>query len=402
MATRSILNRYIFKELLSFFIISLLTFTIIMLMGRMMKLADLFLNKGLSIFDIVRLITYILIPFFVYIVPMSLLLTILLSLGRLSSDGEIIAMKSSGISLYQIAIPIGLFASLASFLTLILTLYAYPWGFKNLRNLAFEIAKNQLEVGIQERVFSDEFEGMVIYVDKVSVKGGMMRGLFITDKRDPLISTTIVAKEGYISSDPKSMVISLRLFDGYFHRAGKDFQSYQIGNFSTYDINLDLKTALSEVKREKSDYREMSLLSLKEAIINTLKDNPKINALKVEYYKKFIIPSACFILVLIGIPLGIRKMRGGKSYGFIISIIILFSYYFLLITTESLGKNGKTSPFLIMWMPNILMGILGVYLFIKANQESPPFFLTWFNQCSKTLSPLSRKTFQKFITLFKK
>jgi lipopolysaccharide export system permease protein len=373
-----------------------------MLMGRMMKLADLFLNKGLSIFDIVRLITYILIPFFVYIVPMSLLLTILLSLGRLSSDGEIIAMKSSGISLYQIAIPIGLFASLASFLTLILTLYAYPWGFKNLRNLAFEIAKNQLEVGIQERVFSDEFEGMVIYVDKVSVKGGMMRGLFITDKRDPLISTTIVAKEGYISSDPKSMVISLRLFDGYFHRAGKDFQSYQIGNFSTYDINLDLKTALSEVKREKSDYREMSLLSLKEAIINTLKDNPKINALKVEYYKKFIIPSACFILVLIGIPLGIRKMRGGKSYGFIISIIILFSYYFLLITTESLGKNGKTSPFLIMWMPNILMGILGVYLFIKANQESPPFFLTWFNQCSKTLSPLSRKTFQKFINLFKK
>jgi hypothetical protein len=107
-------------------------------------------------------------------------------------------------------------------------------------------------------------------------------------------------------------------------------------------------------------------------------------------------------LVLIGIPLGIRKMRGGKSYGFIISIIILFSYYFLLITTESLGKNGKTSPFLIMWMPNILMGILGVYLFIKANQESPPFFLTWFNQCSKTLSPLSRKTFQKFINLFKK
>ncbi|MCK5011003.1 MAG: LptF/LptG family permease, partial [Deltaproteobacteria bacterium] len=260
------LNLYLFKELLGPFLVSLLTFSIIMLMGRTMKLADLFINKGLSILDVLSLLTYILIPFFVYIIPMSLLLTILLALGRLSSDGEIIAMKSSGISLYQIAFPIAVFSSIAFILTATLTLYAYPWGFKSLKNFAFKLAKTQSEVGIQERVFNDDFDGMIIYVDKMAAKGKKMQGVFISDKRDPTISTSIIAKEGYIESDPESMLVSLRLLDGTFHRVGTDLQSYQMGNFNTYDFNLDLKAVLSDVKSGRKKYREMTVAELKEAI----------------------------------------------------------------------------------------------------------------------------------------
>ena len=112
MARLKIINWYIFKELIGPFFVSLLTFSAIMMMGRTLKLADLLVNKGLDILEVVKLLTYIMVPFLGYIIPMSLLLTILLGLGRLSADGEIIAIKSSGISLYQIIFPIGVFVSM--------------------------------------------------------------------------------------------------------------------------------------------------------------------------------------------------------------------------------------------------------------------------------------------------
>jgi len=395
------LNLYLFKELLGPFLVSLLTFSIIMLMGRTMKLADLFINKGLSILDVLSLLTYILIPFFVYIIPMSLLLTILLALGRLSSDGEIIAMKSSGISLYQIAFPIAVFSSIAFILTTTLTLYAYPWGFKSLKNLAFKLAKTQSEVGIQERVFNDDFNGMIIYVDKMAAKGNKMQGVFISDKRDPTISTSIIAKEGHIESDPESMLVSLRLLDGTFHRVGTDLQSYQMGNFNTYDFNLDLKAVLSDVKSGRKKYREMTVAELKEAIENSsLEENPKLNEIKVEYYKKFTIPFVCLVMVLLGIPLGIRNTRGGKSYGFVISLLVLLIYYLLLISAESLGKSGNLPPLFSMWMPNILLGSLGIYLFINATKESTPLVFVWSNRLIANISPLFRKISLKLNNLF--
>ena len=393
MTKLKIINWYIFKELLGTFLISLLTFSVIMLMGRTLKLADLLVNKGLSVFDVLRLLAYILIPFYGYIIPMSLLLTVLLGLGRLSADNEIVALKTSGISLYQIVIPIGVFSSIAFLLTTLITIYAYPWGFKSLRNLAFEIAKTRSEVGIQERIFNDDFDGMVIYVDKTSVKGGRMQGVFISDKRDPRLSTTIIAKEGYITSDPESMLVNLRLLDGTFQRVGDDMQSYQIGNFNTYDINLDLKAALADVKRKKKKHREMTLTELKEAIDTTSEENPKLNEIKTEYYKKFTIPFVCFVMGLLGVPLGIRKIRGGRSYGFVVSLAILLFYYILMIIAESFGESGKIPPLIAMWMPNIFMGTFGIYLFIHAARESTPTIVVWSNRLITNISTLIKRIY---------
>lgn len=365
-----VINRYLFKELSGPFISSLLTFSAIMLMGRTLKLSDLVVNKGLGLIDMLQLISYIFIPFLGYIIPMSLLLTILLALGRLSADNEITAMKSSGISLYQIVFPIGVFACGAFLLTTILTLYAYPWGFRSLRDFAFKVAKTQSEAAIQERVFNDDFEGMVIYIDKTPVTGEPLQGVFISDKRDPGMSTTIVAKEAYITSDPESMAVNLRLIDGNFHRAGKEANSYQMGRFTTYDINLDLTASFSELKKKKKKFREMTFSELKHAIDTQGQDAPDFNEIKVEYYKKFTIPFACFVFALLGIPLGIRKVRGGKSYGFIMSLLVILIYYLLLITAESVGKSGAIPPLFSMWLPNITLGALGIYLFTNAARET--------------------------------
>lgn len=384
-----ILNWYVFRELLGPFLISVLTFSMFMLMGRALKLSDLLVNRGMGFFDVLQLITYIYIPFLGYIIPMALLLTILLGLGRLSSDNEIVAMKSSGISLFQLVLPVSLFSLIALFITTFLTLYANPWGFKSLKNFAVKALHSLSEVGIQEKVFYDEFKGMLIYVDKSEGQGGVMEGIFIADKSDQTISTTIVAKKGYITSVPESLSINLRLLDGSIHRVGKVVESYQMGSFNTYDININLgASSLSEL-----DYSEMTLSELLATIKSLSPDNPEVNEIKVEFHKKFSIPFACIVFGLIAIPLGIRKVRGGKSYGLIISLLICLVYYLLLLTGESLGKNGTLPPLLSMWLPNIIMALLGMYLFFHAARESTPLIFIWCNSLATAFTSFLKKPF---------
>jgi lipopolysaccharide export system permease protein len=362
-----------------------------MLMGRAFKLSDLLVNKGMGFFDLLQLVTYIFIPFLGYIIPMALLLTILLGLGRFSSDNEIVAMKSSGISLYQLVLPVILFSIIALLVTTFLTLFANPWGFKSLKNFAVKALQSLSEVGIEEKVFYDEFKGMLIYVDSSEGHDGVMEGIFIADNRDQTISTTIVAKKGYITSDAESLSLNLRLLDGSIHRVGQVLESYQMGSFKTYDINIDLDaSSLGEL-----DYHEMTLAELEKIQKSLSSDNPEINEIKVEYHKKFSIPFACIVFGIIAIPLGIRKVRSGKSYGLIISLLVCLVYYLLLLTGESLGKNGTIPPLLSMWLPNIILGILGIYLFLHAARESTPLVFMWLNDLATATTSFINKFFSK-------
>ena len=370
---------------------SVLTFSSFMLMGRALNISDLLVNKGMGFIDVLQLITYIYIPFLGFIIPMSLLLTILLALGRLSADNEIIAMKSSGISLYQLVLPVGIFSSIALLLTTILTLYANPWGFKSLKDFAVKAVQSLSEVGIQEKVFNDEFEGMLIYVDKTVGQGGGMQGIFISDTRDPAIATTIVAKEAYITSDADALLLNLRLFDGSIHRAGDILDSYQMGSFKTYDITLDLNaSSIGELK-----YHEMTNAELEDTLMAMEPGNPDINEIKVAYHKKYSLPFACIVFGLLGIPLGIRKVRGGKSYGFILSLLIFLIYYLFFMLGESLGKDGTLPPLISMWIPNIIMSLLGLYLFIHAARESSPRILIWINRLASLCAAWFKKIFTK-------
>ena len=369
-----ILNGYVFRELFSPFLVSLLIFSMILLMGRTLKFSDLLINKGLALLDLGQLITYIFIPFLVYIIPMSVLLSVLLALGRLSVDNEITSMKSSGISLYQLIVPVGAFSFIAFCLTGMIIIYAYPWGFASLREFAYKIARTSSEIGLQERVFNDSFDGMIIYVDKISVRGGSIQGIFISDRRDPAISTTILAREAFIESDPAALSINMRLYNGQFHRVSNDLETIQMGNFDTYDIVLDLKSAFGELKKKKRKYREMSLSEMLRSLKMSGMQKQELNEIKIEYHKKFAIPFASFVFGLIGIPLGIRKIRGGKSYGFTISLIVILAYYLLMLMAETLAKNSMLIPLFAMWLPNAVLGTLGLVLMRAAARETPPAF----------------------------
>jgi lipopolysaccharide export LptBFGC system permease protein LptF len=151
-----------------------------------------------------------------------------------------------------------------------------------------------------------------------------------------------------------------------------DLQTFQMGNFDTYDIVLDLKSSFGELKKKKRKYREMTIAELLREKTISRRDKQELNEINIEYHKKFSIPFAAFVFGLIGIPLGIRKIRGGKSYGFTISLSIIMIYYLLLLTSETLAKNNTVMPLIAMWIPNTVLGTLGLLLLRSAARETVP------------------------------
>ena len=235
----------------------------------------------------------------------------------------------------------------------------------------FNIIKNKAEVGLKEMVFVDYFPGLIIYVNKIPVKGRKMEGILISDERIPDKPYTLVAQEGCTISDDQSLTITLRLFDGSIYQAGKQSGSYQKINFNTYDLNLDLQNSLSKKASEGKKRREMTLKELKIGIEKAKRSKGNFYPLSVEFHKKFSLPFACIIFGLMGIPLSVQMKGSGKSSSFVLGLVIILAYYLLLTAGETLGESGKIPPFLGMWAANIILGVLGIYLLVKSARESP-------------------------------
>jgi lipopolysaccharide export system permease protein len=372
----TIINRYIFREIIFPFFMCLFIFTFVLLMGKILQLMDLMINKGISIIDITKLILYLLPSFLLITIPISLLISILIALGRLSADSEIIIMKSSGISLYQMLLPIGTVSLCALILTAVMGVAGAPYGNYATRNLVFDIAKKKASVGIKEKIFNDDFHGLVLYAEKIPVHGDFMEGVFISDNRLIKEPTTIIAQKGYLVSNPESMTITLRLKNGSTHAVNSNFKSYKIMDFSSYDINLDLSAPVSEKKSAAAmadkKSKEMSFFELAQGVQKLQTGDPIRRQLIIEFNKKMTIPLSCIIFGILGIPLGIGQVRSGKSRGFTIGLFVITIYYVLQLSGEALGETGKVTPALGAWAPDIILGFVGIYMLVMAARERPP------------------------------
>jgi lipopolysaccharide export system permease protein len=367
---------YILKEALPIFFIGLMTFTIILLMDKILKLIELIVTRGVSLFQILKLLLFIAPSFLIFTIPMAVLLATLLSFGRLSGDSEITAFKASGMSLYQLFLPISLFSILAYLLTTYLVFYGLPWGNRGFMSTLYLIAQSKADIEIKERVFNDAFDGIVVYVDKVPIHGKKIEGILIYDERDPTKINTIFAKDGFLVSNPKSQEVILRLFNGDIHRFEPRDNVYQKVRFDAYDLRLELTKAFTAIGKKLKD-KEMSIDEIKEKMKKMERNGEDTTSLRVELHKRYAFPFACIVFGLIGVPLGIQPRRSGRSYGFVFSILIILTYYISLMASEILAVRHTVPAFLAGWAPNFLFGGLGIYLLIKAANESPFKLSAW-------------------------
>jgi len=367
---------YILKEIFPVFLIGLMTFTVILLMDKILKLIELIVTRGVSLSQILMLLLFISPSFLIFTLPMAFLMSTLLSFGRLSGDSEIIAFKASGISLYQLYFPVLLFSIGTYLLTTFLVIYGLPWGNRGFKATVFLLAQSKADIEIKERVFNDSFDGFVIYVDKVPIQGKKMEGILIYDERDKERLNTIFAREGLLVSNPKSQEVLLRLTNGDIHRFEPRTNTYQKMQFDTYDLRLEMASAFAALGRKLREH-EMSIDDIKGIIQKKKARGEDVIPQEVELHKRYAIPFSCLVFGLIGVPLGIQPRRSGRSYGFILSLLLLLAYYISLTGSEILAIRKTIPPFLSGWAPNILFGGFGVYLLIGTSRESPFRPLIW-------------------------
>lgn len=374
------LTVYVLKEILPIFLIGLMTFTIILLMDKILKLIELVVNRGGSLSNILLLFLYISPSFLILTIPVAVLLATLLTFGRLSSDSEIIAFKASGVSLYQLFLPISVFAIATFLLTNLLVLYGMPWGNRGFKKTLYRIVQSKADIEIKERIFNDSFNNLVVYVDRVPLQGNHMEGILISDERDKGKSNTIIAKEGLLINNPESQEIILRLIDGDIQRFEPETHTFQKIKFDTYDLKLELaKTIIGAIDKFFKD-KEMSISEIRKKIEELKKTGEDATPYKVDLHKRYALPFTCIIFALIGVPLGIQPQRSGKSFGLILSILILLAYYISLTASEMLAVRKIISAFLAGWIPNFLFGCLGIYLLVKTARESPFKPILWLTE----------------------
>ncbi|MCX5918315.1 MAG: LPS export ABC transporter permease LptF [Deltaproteobacteria bacterium] len=380
---------YLIKELFPAFLLGLIGFTFILLTGRIVQLMEFFVNKGVPLGYILRLLYLLLPSFMVLTIPMATLLSVLLAFNRLSSDNEITALKASGVSLYQMIPPVLVFAVATYVATTFLSLYSVPRANEGSRALIYEVASSKANAGIREKMFNDDFEGLVLYVEEIKPRTLAWEKVFISDSRNPAEVLTIIAREGEVLSDPGTLAITLRLKRGAIHKLGKEPDAYQKIDFSTYDLRLHLKTGLKEKGTEEKHPADMTLAELSRAIqaLQAKGSAAKIQWVKV--HEKFSIPFACLVFGLIGIPLGLqsRVARGGKFQGFAWAIGVLLVYYLLTNAGTSLAERGVVLLEVGMWSANAIFLTLGVYLLVKAANESPVLLFVWLQRAVERLRP---------------
>ena len=365
------INRYIFYELFLVFVIAILATTGALFLDKLLYLTEVIINKGVSFYNVTKMVIYIAPAFLVLTIPIGVLIASVVTFSRISADSEMTALKAGGISLYQLLVPVMALSLLAFILTEFMMIYGMPNGNQAFRELLFRILRTQANYEIKSKLFNNDFKNMVIYVDKKDENSPLMKGIFISETTKDNEYRIINAEKGSFISDKNAFVVQMNLTNGTIHRLGKDKNNYHTLKFKRYILEMEIPKPEEIGGKLLRGNRELSIAKLKEKIERHKKDGITFYSELVELHKKFSIPFAALIFGLIGAPLGVKCSRSGKSGSFTISLFVIVFYYILLLFGESLGDTGNLHPFLAMWLPNFVVIIIAGYLVYKTANEFP-------------------------------
>jgi lipopolysaccharide export system permease protein len=362
---KRILSMYIIREIASLFTLGIVVFTLILLMGRLIKLTDLVISRGVPMADVSRMVLYLMPSFLVFTIPMAFLLAVLLAFGRLSADNEITVMKAGGISLIQLMPPVIVCGLIAGLLTLLASTIGVPWGNSSFKNLSFNVLKQNVAATIREKVFWDDIPGIVMYTEHYDEERHALKGVIIYDGRDQARPLTIFAADGVIGSAGGQQNIRLILNKGSIHVAGNTGE-YRLVNFGEYIMTVGGNDKGSAIGRSELD---MSIGELRQQISNPATSSATRLKTQSELHSRFAFPFASLVFAVVAVPLGMQNRRSGKSAGFATSMGILLAYYVVQSLLRTLAEKGSLPPLLALWLPNMIFLAIGWYLLRMASLE---------------------------------
>ena len=366
------LDRYVFAEILPPFFLGVGLFTFFLFIDRIYRLTELIINKGVPFPLVLQMLLLTLPSFLPLTLPMALLVAVLIAAGRLAADSEVVALKASGVSPLRLFLPFLSFALAVSLLAGVLSLFAAPWSNGVFQQLLFRILQTRAAAGIKERVFNATFGQIVIYVEEVSASQVGLRGLLVSDERDPKLSRIITARQGRILTDEENRRITLRLIDGSLNEVeAANPTRYRHTVFGLYDMILPLESPLTTTTRQEKPEKDMSLRQLRSHAAVLRREGQNSAPFEVEYHKRFAIPLAAVVFVAVAFPLGIRSHRSGRGAALAGSLAIIMSYYFLLTSLEGIALGRRMPAWVAMWSPNAMIALAGAALLWMSAAPAP-------------------------------
>jgi lipopolysaccharide export system permease protein len=363
-----ILYRYLVLEILPPFGVSLLGFTAIVFLGRMMKVTQMIVVKGVGLVDVLKTCIFLLPYLLVFTLPMAATVGILLAMTRLTVDQEMTAMRTAGLSYSQLLPPVLGFAMTVGLLTLGLTVFASPWGQQATKDLLKDVVKRRADLGIQEQTFNTDFNGLMLFVNRVAPKGGQMEGVFVYDTRDPENPLTIYATDGDLSYDRSQETMLMQLYNGRVIRWGKEPNRWQTLEFKTYQLPLEVFSfALKGAKSES----EMTLKELGAITAREPRGSDPANRARVELNQRFALPVGAVLLCLMAMPLGLTPQRHGRTWGLVLGLVVFLVYYVVFTASWRLAVNARIDPSLAPWLSNFLFFWVAIFLWYRTARELP-------------------------------
>lgn len=363
MTLRTLLDRYIFTELLSPFGLSLGALCFVMLTRELLRLVELLVSKGVSLWSVLKVFAILLPSFLVLTLPIAGIIASITAFGRLSYDKELVAMRAAGLSLFRLTQPVLLFAVAVFGLTLLLSQWGQPWSSLNLKKVALNLLKDQLVLALERGTFNEPVPKMVIYVqDGTSERPA--QGIFVSDERNPEEPRVIVAQRYQVLMDPANDQVAMRLVNGVIHSRPDQIDQYRQIAFTTYDLKLNLSQSGYAATEERPTY---------EAIMAQLRQSEGKDPLAlrrlVEYYKDLAFPTAALVFCLLGVPVGIVSKRSGRIGGFAVGVLIVVVYYVLNVACEFLVTTLVIPPLAGAWLPNAIFVVVTVFAFLRMSQQ---------------------------------
>ena len=370
-----ILDRYIVREIFRHAFLGLIVFTFVLFVPQLVRLMELLVRHSGSGAQIVKLFLYIFPGVLIFTIPMAVLVGVLLGLGRMSADSEIIALTALGISRQRMLVPVAVLALTGAIATGTLTLWLGPAAFRALRGIEAALLASQASFQIQPRVFDERFPKHVLYVNDVSASGTQWHGVFLAEVGEESGSQLTLAENAIVIAEPKQGKLELHLQGGTTHEVSRqDPSHYSLTDFGQSDWPLEVTGLVSNQQRTLSNVERPT----RELLAET---NKNWREARVEFQRRLAFPFACLVFALVAVPLGAQPRRGGRAAGTLLSVLLIGSYYSLSVLGAGLAREGKLSPWNGIWLANIALTVLAVVLLPRMEQLRGD--RTWFGSISR-------------------
>ncbi len=349
-----ILHRYVLAEAVGPFFIGLFLFTLVVLLNRFARLADLVIAKGIPASLVGKLLLALFPTFLEITLPAALLLSVLLALGRLASDSETTAFGAAGLGMRGLAPPILLLSAGAFLGSLFIAWSGIPWGTRQMHETVARIISIRAGAGAAEHTFQELAPGILLYPDRVSSDGTRMSGVMLSqgvEGKDPVL---VFAEEGEFSPENGGRHVKLFLRDGTIHHEDSSTGVYRTASFRRMDFRIPLGIAGGG---NGDDPRRLTLPQLSRGIDEI--GGEKGAGYRYHFHRRLSLAVSCLAFGLFAIPLGLVQRARGKSPAFAITLAVIVFYYVFLAAGGAMETRAPAAMVALLWLPNVIVACLG-------------------------------------------